>query len=299
MKIKAFLALTLVAALAVCAFAKEISVLTIGNSFADSVFGYLPKITESAGDKIILERANIGGCSLERHWNELKKSEADPEYKPYYKKYTLRDKLESRKWDFVTIQQASHLSWKPESYEPFARDLYDYVKKYAPTAEVVIQQTWAYRFDDKRLASWKIEQPEMYKKLTEAYNKAAADLKIRVIPTGDAVQMARETQKTPYVPYDPAMLKTLKHPDPLPSEEGSFVKGMWWSKDKKTGEYHIQPDPSHLNKRGEYLQSCVWYGFFFGKPTSDIKFVPKEVKEEDAQFLRETAQKALDARYKK
>lgn len=283
--------------IAVSLSAKEVSLLTIGNSFADSAFVFLPKVAESAGDKIIMDRANLGGCSLERHWKNVEKSEADPNFKPYQKKFTLRDKLEARKWDFITIQQASHLSWKPESYEPYARNLQEYVKKYAPDSELVIQQTWAYRFDDKRLASWKIDQQEMYKKLTEAYEKAAADLKIRLIPTGDAVQMARQTQKTPYVPYDKEILKNLKHPNELPSEIGSFVFGLSWRKDKE-GNWKLHQDSFHLNNRGRYLQACVWYGFFFDKPTSEIKFVPKDISEEDAAFLREVAQKALNARKK-
>ncbi len=277
--------------------AKEVSVLTIGNSFADSAFVFLPKVTESAGDKIIMDRANIGGCSLERHWQSVVKSEADPEFKPYYKKFTLKDKLEARKWDFVTIQQASHFSWKAETYEPYAKNLQEYVKKYVPEAELVIQQTWAYRFDDKRLGGWKIDQQEMYKNLTEAYDKAAAELKIRVIPTGDAVQTARQTQKTPYVPYDPQVLKDIKHPDALPSEAGSFVMGLKWRKDKE-GNWKVAQDSFHLNNRGRYLQACVWYGFFFEKPTSEIKFVPEDITAEDAAFLREVAQKALDARKK-
>lgn len=297
MRLKMMFAL-LAMSLAGFAGAKEISVLTIGNSFADSVFGYLPKIAESAGDNIILERANIGGCSLEKHWKLVEQSEADPDFKPYYKKFNLKEKLQSRKWDVVTLQQVSSQSWQPESFEPWLRSLYEYVKKYAPDAEVVIQQTWAYRFDDKRLGTWKIDQQEMYRKLTAAYRKAANDLGVRLIPAGDAVQLARETQPKPYVPYDPAVLKTLKHPDPLPSEEGSFAVGFSWKKDKE-GKYVIANDPSHLNKRGQYLQACVWYGFLFGKPVSGIKFTPKEVSGEDAAFLRETAQKALDAGSKK
>ena len=46
--------------LSVIANAKEIKVLTIGNSFADSVFEYLPKIVQSVPDcKIVMGRANI------------------------------------------------------------------------------------------------------------------------------------------------------------------------------------------------------------------------------------------------
>ena len=296
---KLTLSILAAAALTFGAAAKEVKLLTIGNSFADSAFKFLPKVAESAGDKVIMDRANIGGCPLDKHWKLVEK---DPAVKPYYRKYTLRDKLEAQKWDFVTIQQASHLSWKPESYMPYAKNLQEYVKKYAPQAELVIQQTWAYRFDDNRLKSWKMSQREMFDKLVDAYDQAAAGLGIRLIPTGEAVQLARETQPVKYVEYDREALKSLKYPDPLPSEAGSFAVGMSWGsrKNKATGENerYIYNDPAHLNDRGRYLQACVWYGFFFDKPTSEIKFVPEGITEEDAAFLRATAQKVLDARKK-
>ena len=290
------------AAVACGAAAKEIKLLTIGNSFADSAFVYLPQVAESAGDKIVMDRANIGGCPLGKHWKLVEQSEADPSVKPYYKKFTLRDKLEAQKWDIVTIQQYSGDSWRPESYEPYAKNLQAYVKKYAPQAELVMQQTWAYRFDDGRYKQWKMGQKEMYEKLVAAYDQAAKELGVRLIPTGEAVQLARETQPVKYVPYDPEALKALKYPAELPSQEGSMVFGYKWSKRKnrETGaeEWYIQNDPAHLNNRGRYLQACLWYGFLFGKPTSEIKFVPKELTAEDAAFLRAAAQKVLDAHRK-
>ena len=67
--------------------AREIKILTIGNSFANSVFVYLPELAATFPDcKLHLEAANIGGCSLERHWNEHLKSEKNPKHKPYDKK---------------------------------------------------------------------------------------------------------------------------------------------------------------------------------------------------------------------
>lgn len=222
-----FLCMSLVAT------AAEIKLLTIGNSFADSVFVFLPQVTQSAGDSIVMERANIGGCSLEKHWQLADKSAKDPNFKAYPQgkpRFSLQEKLKQQAWDVVTIQQASHFSWKLETYQPYAGKLQQIVRECAPSAELVIQQTWAYRFDDSRLNSWKIDQKTMYQELTAAYNHVADELKIRVIPTGDAVQLARDTQPTPYKPYDLAILKTLKHPEPLPDETGSFVNGNRWEK---------------------------------------------------------------------
>lgn len=78
------IALAAVLAAAMVCSAKELKVLTIGNSFADSAFHYLPSVVKSVpGCKIEMDRANIGGCTLERHWNEHQKAEKDPNYKPY------------------------------------------------------------------------------------------------------------------------------------------------------------------------------------------------------------------------
>lgn len=59
---KLTLSILAAAALTFGAAAKEVKLLTIGNSFADSAFKFLPKVAESAGDKVIMDRANIGGC---------------------------------------------------------------------------------------------------------------------------------------------------------------------------------------------------------------------------------------------
>lgn len=304
--------------------ATEVKLLTIGNSFADSVFVFLPQCVQSAGDTIVMDRANIGGCPLEKHWKLAEKSEADPNAKTYPQgnpKFTLQERLQEKKWDFVTIQQASGYSWKVETYQPYASNLQALVKRLAPQAELLIQQTWAYRFDESRLPQWKIDQQTMYEKLTAAYKQIAGELGIRMIPTGNAVQLARETQPVKYVPYDKESLKKLKYPDPLPSEAGSFVNGNRWQKtpvrdgkalsnadaraywkqkeaDRDPAikvEWRLTGDRAHLNARGQYLQACVWYGMLFNKPVSNITFVPKNLTPEDCAFLRQVAQKALDA----
>ena len=287
-----FLMAALLTGLVVSA-ADELKILTVGNSFADSAFRYLPKVAESAGCKILMDRANLGGCPLDRHWKLVEANEKNPADKAYHgKKYSLKDMLQKEKWDIVTVQQASHLSWKPESYEPYLTNLIDYIRKYAPTAEIVIQQTWAYRFDDNRYKGWKIGQQEMYDKLTQAYRKAAEEHKLRVIPTGYAVQLGRGKQPVKYQPYDPASLKGLKYHDALPSEAGSWVTGLsWW---KRKDGWKLHKDPAHLNRRGDYLQACVWFALLYNRPTSEIKFVPKEVTPEDAKFIRDLAQEAVD-----
>jgi len=282
--------------------AKELKVLPVGNSFSWSASEYFPKIVNSVdGLSLVFEQASLGGCPLERHWKLVEQCEANPKLKPYTEngqKFTLREKLESKKWDIVTIQQASAQSWVKDSYQPYAKNLYDYIKKYAPQAEVVIQETWAYRPDEKRLGQWKIGQQTMYDNLAKNYRELAKELNCRVLPVGDAVQMCREAQKDKFVPYDMAEVAKLKYPDPLPDFKGSLVSGWHWvkSKDKsKPDEYVASLDAAHLNNRGKYLQCCVWFAVLYGRPTSEIKFVPEGITPEDAAFLREIAQKAVDS----
>ena len=275
---------------------QDLKILTIGNSFTDSLAFYFADVVKSAGCGILFDRANHGGCELRRHWSYIDFEERDSTARMYQEpRVKLRDILMREPWDIVTIQQASHESWNPETYQPYASNIHAHVKKYAPQAEVVIQQTWSYRADDPRLmpgGAWGFDQDGMYERLTRAYRKLASELNLRIIPTGYAVQLARRNQPFSFRNYDPAVLETLHWPD-LPSQAGSIVGQMWWRKEED-GELKIRRDTIHLNARGQYLQACVWFAFLYGRRTSEITFVPEVIGNSDAEFLRETAQKAVD-----
>lgn len=277
---------------------KSLSILTIGNSFTDSLTSFFQPVVESAGCELYFERANHGGCELHRHWNYIENEERDRVFRMYQNyTHTMKEILQSRAWDIVTIQQASHASWRPETFEPYGTNIYEYIRKNAPSAEVCIQQTWAYRLDNPHIiegGDWGIDQTEMYKRLTANYRKLAADHgNLRIIPTGYAVQLARQNQPHAFVNYDPKLLDTLVWPD-LPSQAWSLVGKMVWQKDQETGEMKIARDTIHLNKRGEYMQACVWFAFLYHRNTSEITFVPDCISDKDAEFLRKMAQKAVD-----
>jgi len=277
----------------------SLSLLTIGNSFTDSLKAFFPQVVESAGCELYLEAASHGGCELHRHWEYISNEERDWVYM-MYQNHTkrMKDILASRPWDVVTIQQASHASWRPETFQPFGRNIHAYIQRYAPTSEICIQQTWAYRADDPRImpgGAWGIDQTEMYRRLTANYRKLSADLGgLRIIPTGCAVQLAREQQPHSFVNYPPELLQTLVWPD-LPNQAWSLVGQMRWIKNPETGEMFIRRDTIHLNKRGEYLQACVWFAKLYGRPTSEITFVPDCIGDADAAFLRDIAQQAVDS----
>lgn len=278
--------------------AQELKILTIGNSFTDSLAQYFPGVVESVpGCKLRLEFANHGGCELSRHWSYIENEEQDINCKMYQKNsFKLKEILTKEKWDVVSIQQASHASWNPETYQPYANHIYNYIKKYAPQAEVIIQQTWAYRSDDPRImpgGDWNFDQPGMYERLTTAYMKLAQEMNLRVIPVGCAVQMVRRDQPYNFVNYDPQLLKTMHYPD-LPPQAGSIVGNISWRKDKASGEMKLNRDSIHLNLRGQYLQACVWFALLYKRNASEITFIPDIIGNSDAEFLRKTAQKAVD-----
>ncbi len=281
---------------------KQIKLLAIGNSFSGNTSKYLNDIVKSSGNcELVFGHAMIGGCPLEKHWNLACKNEAnpeDPEGKPYMykgKKIGLKEMLAAEKWQYVTIQQYSLISFKIESYRPYAKNLYDYIKKYAPDAEVVIHQTWAYRPDDKDLFKGDFNAVKMYQQLTEAYYTIAKELGCRVIPVGSAFQLAYESPEWEFK-TDPAFdYANPKYPD-LPQQLHSLNAGYSW---KTTGETRkLGVDTHHANSAGEYLGGCVWFEFFFKEDARKIKFKPLKMTEEDAAFLINIAHKVVSDKAK-
>ena len=285
--------------------AKEVKVLTIGNSFAQSLDKYLERVVESVPDcKVVLGRANLPGCSLERHYKNLCMEEADSNVKCYNRPDwkneapRLKEAIQSKKWDIVTLQQASPLSWRPETYRPYAARLKKYVHTYLPDAEIVVHQTWSYRIDDNRLTDsnpngeWKIDQFSMYKRAKACYQNMAEELNARVIPMGDAVWNYRRMYKgQPFVAPTPEQIKALKYPETI-SDIGDVVGASGWKKGKN-GERKFNRDTIHLNDRGKYLQACVWFGFLFEKSPMLIKFKPDYMSDEEAEFIKRVAEETL------
>lgn len=63
-------------------YAKQIKLLAIGNSFSDdAIEHYLPGLAEANGDTIIIGNMYIGGCSLEKHYNNSVNNSPDYSYR--------------------------------------------------------------------------------------------------------------------------------------------------------------------------------------------------------------------------
>lgn len=273
--------------------AKTLRLFVIGNSFSTNATQYLPQLAKEGGHDLIIGRAQIGGAPLKLHWEIVAASEKNPDDPAgrRYSKKTMRELLASQPWDIATIQQASVYSSEVASYQPYARELRDFIHSVRPATEVVMHQTWAYRSDspnfgritDKKRAQ---NSREMWEESRKAYHQISGEMGLRLIPVGDAFWRVGSDPMWDYRPtpdFDP---KTAA--DPLgPTGLYSLHEGYIERDDK------IRLDAKHANDAGCYLGSLVWYGFLFGEDPTKVKFVPPEVAPEFAAQLRRAAAQTL------
>ena len=169
-------------------------VLAIGNSFSEDATRYLHQIAEADCESLTVVNLYIGGCSLKRHYYNIFNDVKD--YGFQYNgeitgiKVSIKEALQSNEWDVVTLQQVSGNSFNYETYQPYLNELAEYVRFYAPCAKLHIHQTWAYEQGSERLTEIGFsDQKDMFLKLSEAYKKAAEDIKAeKIIPSGQAFQ---------------------------------------------------------------------------------------------------------------
>lgn len=172
-------------------------ILAIGNSFSQDATAYLYSIAKASGTEIKVVNLYIGGCSLETHWNNILQDLSSYDYElngeRHDRKISIKEALQEDNWDYVTLQQASHYSGLMNTYYPYITDISAYVKEYAPQAEQLIHQTWAYEIDSDHGAftTYDSNQHTMYQALTKAYTAVAKDLNLRMIPCGNIVQTLR------------------------------------------------------------------------------------------------------------
>ncbi|HSI85599.1 MAG: DUF4886 domain-containing protein [Candidatus Methylacidiphilales bacterium] len=326
---------------------QKLRLLTIGNSFADNALAFLPAIVKAAGKELVLFRANLGGHSLEKHVNYLEayeKNHDDPFGHAYKnrthpvtgekKNFSLKEALESEKWDIVTIQQYSAISFKAETYQPFANRLISYIKQNAPTAQVRLYETWAYRADHPFFKDGKLTQATMYEGVKAAYDKLSSETGLRIIPVGDAFHAMYALPEWQYVapageampnvrasdsslggpaatPVAPSVSATNSPALPNPSSATNALPGT------PRGTNSSQPVPTvsletlikngllqrgsltmrdrkHANQYGMFLAGCVFYEFLYHDNVEQNTFVPNGISQEDAKLIRRIAHETVE-----
>jgi hypothetical protein len=277
---------------------KTVRLLTIGNSFADNALTYLEPLAESTGEaRFIVGRANIGGCSLEKHWNLAQYTLRHPEHKTYNlnasgapRAANLREALLAEAWDAVTLQQVSPKSWRPETFQPHLDLLRDLTRQLAPRATLFLHQTWAYRCDSPFLPQNGLTAEMMSARIRDTYAHFAAALRCRVLPSGEAVRQARQAPDHRFVWPDPDYDYQGAAAPVLPRQEEGLAVGWHWEiNNSAEGVPELRLDPNHLNARGCYLIGCVWLESLAGVDARAAAFTPPEVDAASAAFLRATA----------
>lgn len=234
-------------------------ILSIGNSFSQDAHAYLHNVAASMGIELECLNLYIGGCSLERHAANLQSGDKaySPEYNgvPSPEPTSIKDALEADRYNVITLQQASHFSGKYGTYFPHLRLLYDACRELQPDAEILIHETWAYEIDSTHSAfpDYGSSQRQMYLSLREAYEKAADELGVGIIPVGDCVQYFRENI-------------------------AEF--------DYKNGGASLNRDGFHLSiPLGRMLASYAWIEKICSADVRSSSYTPDGISEKDAALL--------------
>ena len=185
---------------------ERVKILAIGNSFSDDAMAYLWDILRCGGvEEVTLGNLCIGGCSVERHAQNI--VENAPDYM-YMKNTcgvwqstpgtTLAEGLADEAWDIITLQQASHDSGIPATYAR-QTEVLAYVNRHKRNPEAILywHATWAYQGDSTHWAfpRYGCDQNTMHAAIRRA---VAEEILPRseyagVIDAGAAIQYLRST----------------------------------------------------------------------------------------------------------
>lgn len=174
-------------------------ILSIGNSFAQDAHNLLHKLAVASDFEMETVNLYIGGCSLERHWNNYLANKSDYDLERNggkgERKISLIEALEMDNWDIITLQQVSDYSGVSESYTPYLTNLAELVRKKQPQAKIYFHQTWAYEIDSKHKAfpTYNNSQNEMFIRTKSCSEMAAELIGVDIFPVGEVVQKLRNT----------------------------------------------------------------------------------------------------------
>ena len=264
-----FLVFSLILAFAFSSAAAQkdtLKVLAIGNSFSeDAIEQHLSALARAEGLNVIICNMYIGGCSIDRHVENLRGNKAEYRYRKFDVdgkmtekwNYTLETVLAEEDWDYVSLQQVSQSSGLPESYA-LLPELVEYVKARVPEdAVLMFHQTWAYapKSDHGGFKNYGRDQMKMYNAIVNTVNQEAPKVGIKlIIPSGTAIQNART------------------------SSLGN----------------DLTRDGFHLSfAHGRYIASCTWLEAVLGVNPIGNTYCPEGMTPEECKIAQKAAHKAV------
>lgn len=245
-----------------------IRVLAIGNSFSeDAVENYLYDLGKADGVTFVIGNMFIGGCSLEKHWNNATNDLAVYSYrkvgadgaKTVIPDAQLSQVIPSEAWDYISFQQVSSNSGIYDSYFPYLPNLFDYVKARAinPNVKYMLHMTWAYAQNSTHegFIKYNKDQQQMYTAIVDAVNRVAKTTDISmIVPSGTAIQNARSS----------TLGDTLCR------------------------------DGYHLNLIiGRYIAACTWYEKLTGRSVIGNSFAPASLSKTEICIAQKAADDAV------
>lgn len=174
-------------------------ILSISNSFGVNLQTYASQIAKANGYFLDIYVLYIGGCTLEKHVENLKDNL--PAYDLYHNgkcernNVTISEMIKSQEWDYILTQQVSYLGTQIETFYPFITTILQYLKNNSQYKFLGLQETWEYsslfKKNDGNFFA-KEESLEMYVKLKETYEKVAENEGIFLINSGEVIHKANE-----------------------------------------------------------------------------------------------------------
>jgi|GEM_PF-696090 len=243
---------------------KVLKVLAIGNSFSvDAIEQNLYELAHAQGDSLVIGNAYIGGCTIDRHWENTYNGKTDYSYrkivggiKTTKNKVTLQEIIQDDEWDIITVQQASPYSGYPPSFSHLS-DLMNYVKNTARKPfRFAYHETWAFSKECKRIhyEEYYQERPlVMYQAILNTVYSETRKVGITdIIPCAVSIQRAR------------AILGDS-----------------------------LTRDGFHLEKAyGRYVAACTWCEYLTGKSVLNNPFHPESITPQMAYVAQKSAHEA-------
>lgn len=166
-----------------------LKVLAIGNSFSQDATAML----ETLNDSLYVRNLYIGGCSLERHYNNMISHEAAYSYEMLglrLFKISLNEALLQREWDVITLQQVSGNSGMPESFYPYLTELLSYIREKCPGAKIMLHRTWNYSRTSTHphFVNYNSDCDVMWNAIKSTYDTISKREGLDIIPAGDVIK---------------------------------------------------------------------------------------------------------------
>ncbi len=228
--------------------AQQTSVLFIGNSYiyTADLPGTLKSLALAGGDSVYHESSTPGGFSFEQQSTNA----------------STLNKIASRNWDFVVLQQQSQMPSFPPSQVawqtyPFAETLVDSIKSNYECSEPIFFMTWGRKDGDQANCGGSplCTFETMQARLRQSYLEMGSDNDATVAPCGAAWHQ-------------------------MSVDNNSFWSGLY------------SGDGSHPSAWGTYLNACVFYATIFQKSPVGIPYY-SNIGQQDAEDLQQLAEEIV------